>query len=46
MPSSGKETVNGNARYWECRVRREKTTRCPYKLTTIEEEDDLEPKLK
>ena len=46
VPSGRKETVSGDARYWECRFRREKTTRCPYKLTTVEEKDELEPKIK
>ena len=46
VPCGRKETVSGDVHYWECRFRREKTTRCPYKLTTVEEEDDLEPKIK
>ena len=46
VPSGRKETVSGDVHYWECRFRREKTTRCPYKLTTVEEEDNLEPKIK
>ena len=45
VPSGRKETVSGDVHYWECRFRREKTTRCPYKLTTVEEYN-LEPKIK
>ena len=28
------KTVDGMTRYWECRFRREKITRCPYKMLT------------
>ena len=36
VPCGHKETVSSDVHCWECRFRREKTTRCPYKLTPIE----------